>query len=338
MPNTIAGDEQGIGDQRLRLAGRPSPPDQSDEQQRRRRAWRGCRCPRPGCSRRRSAPPCSRRPRRSRARRRARRRGCRRSAAPRQPASGPPAMNSQSRKAIGTSMASETKADDADRHVALDERQRVAARCACRDAAIAERMPPMIGPIDLEQGPDRGDADHAGAEEAHVGAEQTCWPTSSARRPGRPLVRIGSRIAQAMTRPTSIAMPTEMPTRWPAPIRAKESPPEMPVERRRRRGNSAPPRPRRSLVLATQREGGGSDASSDDDQPQPLLVLLVALARSRRRHFSTSAAATPFRIGQVGIDDERAPQRHREHHAEHAADRGDRGRRPIGKARATSRS
>ena len=34
---------------------------------------------------------------------------------------------------------------------------------------------------------------------------------------------------QAITRPTSIAMPTEMPTRWPAPIRAKERPPEMPV-------------------------------------------------------------------------------------------------------------
>ena len=112
----------------------------------------------------------------------------------------------------------------ADRDVALDQRQHLAAAALLRggeralDAADdrAEQ---------LEQGPDRGDADHAGAEEAHVGAEDGVGDLLGRARQRR-AVRIGSRIHQAMTRPSSIAMPTEMPTRWPAPTSAKERPPE----------------------------------------------------------------------------------------------------------------
>ena len=51
------------------------------------------------------------------------------------------------------------------------ERQRLAALRARADAASAERMPPIDRPGDLEQRPDRRDADHARAEEAHVRAE-----------------------------------------------------------------------------------------------------------------------------------------------------------------------
>ena len=47
------------------------------------------------------------------------------------------------------------------------------------------------------------------------------------------------------------------------------------------------------------------------------------------QHFGRGDA---FGIGQVGVDHQRAPQRHREHHPQYAADRGRRRRRPIGKA------
>ena len=39
----------------------------------------------------------------------------------------------------------------------------------------------------------------------------------------------GTMMPQAMTRPASMAMPTVMPIRWPAPIRASELEAPMPV-------------------------------------------------------------------------------------------------------------
>ena len=56
---------------------------------------------------------------------------------------------------------------------------------ARREAAIAERMPLEDRADDPEQGPDRGDADHAGAEEAHVGAEDGGRDLLGRRRRGR---------------------------------------------------------------------------------------------------------------------------------------------------------
>ena len=61
-------------------------------------------------------------------------------------------------------------------------------------------------------------------------SERKTVPATSSAGPGTPAVRIGSTIHQPVISPASIAMPTEMPTRWPAPISAKERPPEMPVE------------------------------------------------------------------------------------------------------------
>ena len=55
------------------------------------------------------------------------------------------------------------------------------------------------------------------------------------------------------------------------------------------------------------------------------VLRLAARARSDLQHFGRRDA---FRIGQVGVRDERAPQRDREQHAEHAAAHADEERLP----------
>ena len=67
------------------------------------------------------------------------------------------------------------------------------------------------------------------APKKRTSLRKTVLATSSAG-PAMPLVRIGSRIHQPITSPANIAAPTEMPTRWPAPIRAGERPAAIPVD------------------------------------------------------------------------------------------------------------
>ena len=202
--------------------------------------------------------------------------GARRSAAPRRPRAAPPAMNSQSRTAIGIS---ETR---------MTSRRRC--RSGCRARSAAAPSPPARAfeaamrradaaddrADDLEQGPDRGDADHAGAEEADVVAEDVVATSSARRRPTPGGQDRQQRSHQAVTQPISIAMPTEMPTRWPTPIRAKERLVEMPV--------AAPPptwktvrqlpRPR-SRVLASRAKAAAAS--------EPAMMSREALLHSPRR-------------------------------------------------------
>ena len=49
-----------------------------------------------------------------------------------------------------------------------------------------------------------------------------CAASSTPSAAGCIDVRIGTAITQAMIRPVSIAMPTESPTRWPAPSSASD--------------------------------------------------------------------------------------------------------------------
>jgi hypothetical protein len=80
------------------------------------------------------------------------------------------------------------------------------------------------------QGDDRGGADRAGADHAHLAAPDASWQVGGdGDQAGCIEVISGTSTPQAMTRPASIAMPTVMPIRWPAPISASELDAPMPV-------------------------------------------------------------------------------------------------------------
>ena len=97
------------------------------------------------------------------------------------PPAGRRRARAQSSQAIGTSRRAMPSADQADRNVALLKRQRVARpavarpRCAEGGGEAAQDRPD-----DDEQGPDRGDADHAGAEEADLVDPDVAARSSSA--------------------------------------------------------------------------------------------------------------------------------------------------------------
>ena len=78
---------------------------------------------------------------------------------------------------------------------------------------------------DLEQRPDRGDGDRAGADEPDLGAERAGDDVARSRRSRarRPLVSVGSSTAVARSAgPTTMAAPTVTPTRCPTPISASD--------------------------------------------------------------------------------------------------------------------
>lgn len=101
----------------------------------------------------------------------------------------------------------------------------------------------------------------------------------------------GTSIPQAITRPVSIAMPTVMPMRWPAPIRANELDAPIPVE----------PLPMRKYTAVSDAisfavPAAANSAEAMDPQITPRKPTLPSAAPSRVAvpTFSTSAAATPF--------------------------------------------
>ena len=76
---------------------------------------------------------------------------------------------------------------------------------------------------ELEQAPDRRDADRAGADEAHLAAKTVSATFGDLAVPITPAVSIGTKPAHEIEQAASMAMPTEMPTRCPAPASASES-------------------------------------------------------------------------------------------------------------------
>ena len=57
----------------------------------------------------------------------------------------------------------------------------------------------------------------------------SAWSMADKVASGCSAVSVGTSTPQAMTRPASIATPTVMPIRWPAPIKASELAAPMPV-------------------------------------------------------------------------------------------------------------
>ena len=201
-------------------------------------------------------------------------------------------MNSQSRNAIGTSDGE----DDAARPMPIGMSRStsgsaVAAARARFEAAIAERDAADDRADDLEQGPDRGDADHAGAEEADVG------PEHRARRPPRPR-RATPRGQDRQQDP-------------PADDQAERASPCRPRCRRDGRRRSARRKGRPTMPVAAgadmeemrgllgeqpglgdQGEGGRGERAGDD-QPAGPCGFSSPPSRDPAPTFSTSAAATP---------------------------------------------
>ena len=152
---------------------------------------------------------------------------------------------------------------------------------------------------DLEQGPDRGDADRAGADEPHLLAEGAS-PTNASRSaaepsPARP-VSHGTSTNQLMIRPTSIAMPTAMPTRWPTPISAIDRLAETVVAPAPNAEGCARPRRRRAWSgRGSHKRPRRASSSTIISQPAPIL-LGAADAGADLEHFGGGDA---FGIGQV---------------------------------------
>ena len=101
---------------------------------------------------------------------------------------------------------------------------------AWRAAAIDDFRPPMTGLARLAR------VTMAAAPMAPAPIMRTCLlqtpsAMSAADRSGIGCIDVisGTSTPQAITRPTSIAMPTVMPIRWPAPISASELEAPMPV-------------------------------------------------------------------------------------------------------------
>ena len=145
---------------------------------------------------------------------------------------------------------------------------------------------------------------------------------------GDAAVRIGTKMPQPMRMPTNIAMPTERPTKCPTPTK--------------RHGQAGRYTGRacahaevdgglvdREARLAQGKKHGGCDGI-DRDREQPLAALPVPLARlsADQEHFGCGPS---FRIRQVAVDDQGAPQRHGKHDAENAAQSGGRHGHPIRK-------
>ena len=133
-------------------------------------------------------------------------------------------------------------------------------------------------------------------------------------------VTMGMIAPHAITRPNSKAMPTEIPTSCPAPNSASEKPTSYP--------DIAPLGADAEIALdfagdnACRRERGqsrrGDRAIDDGEKPFARLRIAARFARllPDDQHFRGGHA---FGIGQVGMRDERAPQRNRKEHTEYAA-------------------
>ena len=122
-------------------------------------------------------------------------------------------------------------------------------------------------------------------------SERKTVPTVSARAEGStiPQVRHGSKTMYEIARPTIIAIPTPMPTRWPTPIRASENEAEAMV----------PPAPNlKAVPISVPRTFiEPRMAKPADDRPPQIMASKPRLDSSAPSlvspTFRTSAAATP---------------------------------------------
>ncbi|MPM19792.1 hypothetical protein SDC9_66218 [bioreactor metagenome] len=215
-----------------------------------------------------------------------------------------------------------------DRQVALGARQALA-------AAARLHHPDRLGDAaedragDLQQRPDRGDRDGAGADEPDVVGERVLdgrgEATGRGQRPGgehRQQDAVRDQHADdhrdADGEADQVADTDQGERQAGADHRAAGTDPEggrQVVGHRLERGE--------------QGEGGGAE-TADGDHPQAPLVLLGALAGvADAQHLGARDA---LRVREVGAGDQRAAQRDRVHHAEDAAQRTQGRRRPVREA------
>ena len=201
--------------------------------------------------------------------------------------------------------------------------------------------PATTGPTSLASVQSAATRDRARADEAHLVA-RSCWR----RRRRRPAAdhrraRSGSapRTPQAISRPTSIATPTERPTR--CPRRPAPAKPKSHAGRARAERGSSPDDLARRRPRAPRARANAAEATAPQhDRAQALARfcrLVADLPRTARADLEHLGRGHAFGVGQVGVGDQRAAQRDRVHHAEDAAGGADQRTRSRTGSRSTSR-
>ena len=204
------------------------------------------------------------------------------------------------------------------RHVAVACR-RACDRAATRRASLMR--PPTTGFASRGQRVDRGDADRARADEPHLRAPDRRACARRAPRPRRPAASTSGsarRSTHAITSPSSIAMPTDSPTRWPrraARATRRCCSRSTPCRRAGRSRATSPAAIRVAVRMASPAEATEPRMTARQAFPRlaGVVLRLAARARADLQHLGRGDA---FRIGQVGVGDERAAERDREQHAE----------------------
>ena len=115
-------------------------------------------------------------------------------------------------------------------------------------------------------------------------------------------------------------MPTERPTRWPAPKSASDQAMLYPLARRRRREERRRfPRPitRAAMIASPAEATAPSTTAVRPSRASAGSVLRVAA--SARTHLQDFSGRHALRVRQGRVRDQRAPQRNREQHAQDAA-------------------
>ncbi len=144
-----------------------------------------------------------------------------------------------------------------------------------------------------------------------------------AASPAMPCVQIGTKPAQVMSKPASMARPTDKPTRCPAPTKASEKPRSIPV---------APIATRKYLVISAAatlvnviacRPADMSAPKATTSGPRLRSIASGEASSPVRAHFQHFRRGHAFGERQGRIDHQCPPQRDREEHAENAAERAD---------------
>ena len=227
-----------------------------------------------------------------------------------EPASGPPARPVQSSQAIGTSIASEPRAT---MPIGMSRSSSASGSppWRARLAAMAERMPPITGPAILIR-VQIAATPITPAPKKRMSCRKTLFAHVLRAAGKRIVARSGSAAGSTSrcTMPSAIAAPTEMPTRWPTPIRAKERLPEMPVA----------PAPARNQIAA-------SVATN---------LVWVRIAKPAETMLAQTRAARPLGALRLALARARADAQHLGRgHA--LPDRADRGIRRPGRGAAAPR-
>ena len=160
-----------------------------------------------------------------------------------------------------------------------------------RLAASAERTPETTGPA-MRSSVQIAATAITPAPKKRTSALNTLPAQSSTLAPGIGwlAVSIGSSTHQPTTRPSSIAMPTEIPTRWPTPSSANESPPEIPVAPAPVRNHTEASAAISLVCVRIAKAAEATVFQASTESPLALSAAPCSLAKPTR---STSAAAWP---------------------------------------------